>query len=116
MKKKSAGKAKRSSSSSKKTKPVKSKPGRVLEMAARPQLKPAVQDDPRFAQAVENYEAALKAIQERKFDRAKGLLQKVMDGSSTELADRAAVHIKLCNQQMARAATAFKTPEEHYDF
>jgi len=116
MKKKSTGKVKRSSSNGKKTKPVKSQQARVLEMAPRPQPQPAVQDEPRFAQAVENYEAALKAIQERKFDRAKGLLQKVMEGPSTELGDRAAVHIKLCNQQMARAATAFKTPEEHYDF
>ena len=76
----------------------------------------SVADEPRFAQAVENYEAALRAIQDRKFDRAKGLLQKVIDGPSTELADRAAVHLKLCQQQAARGSIAFKTPEEHYDF
>jgi len=87
-----------------------------LEAASRSQPTSAAKDDPRFAQAVENYEAALKALQERKYERARALLQKVTDGPSTELADRAAVHIKLCNQQMARAATAFKTPEEHYDF
>jgi tetratricopeptide (TPR) repeat protein len=85
-------------------------------MSSHLQGKPPIQADPRFAQAVENYAAALKAFQERKFERAKGLLQKVIDGPSTELADRASVHMKLCHQQMARAATAFKTPEEHYDF
>jgi len=116
MKKKSAGKVKRLSSSSKKTKTVKSSRGRAAEVAPPPQAKPRPQEDPRFAQAVENYEVALKAIQERKFERAKTLLQKVIDGPSTELADRAAIHLKLCNQQLARAATAFKTPEEHYDF
>ena len=116
MKRKSTGKVKRSSSSSKKIKPVRSSRGRTAEVAQRPQSKPRPQEEPRFAQAVENYEGALRAIQERKFERAKALLQKVIDGPSTELADRAAVHLKLCNQQLARAATAFKTPEEHYDF
>jgi len=116
MKKKSAGKVKRLSSSSKKTKAVKSSRHHAVEVEARPQPKPRPQEDPRFAQAVENYEGALRAIQERKFERAKTLLRKVIDGPSTELADRAAVHLKLCNQQLARAATAFKTPEEHYDF
>ena len=116
MKKKSAGKVKRLSSNSKKIKSVKSSRGRVTETGLRPTSTPPVQEDPRFAQTVENYELALKALQERKFERAKALLQKVIDGPSTELSDRAAVHLKVCNQQLARAATAFKTPEEHYDF
>jgi tetratricopeptide (TPR) repeat protein len=85
-------------------------------MAAHAPSKPTLKEDPRFTQAVENYEAALRTLQERKFERAKGLLQKVIDGPSPELADRAAIHLKLCNQQLARSATAFKTPEEHYDF
>lgn len=116
MKKKGPAKVKRQSHISKKTKAVKGESARILEMAPRPPTKPTLREDPRFAQAVENYEAALRAIQDRKFDRAKGLLQKVIDGPSTELADRAAVHLKLCQQQAARASTAFKTPEEHYDF
>ena len=116
MTKKHTERSKRSGSSQKKTQSVKSREGRVSEVTARPQPASVAKDDPRFAQAVENYEAALKALQERRFERARALLQKVTDGPSTELADRAAVHIKLCNQQMARAATAFKTPEEHYDF
>jgi tetratricopeptide (TPR) repeat protein len=116
MKKKGAGKVQRLSSNSKKTKTVKSSRAHVAESSPRPPTKATMQEDPRFTQAVENYELALKALQERKFERAKALLQKVVDGPSTELADRAAVHLKLCNQQLGRAATAFKTPEEHYDF
>ena len=53
-------------------------------------LKPA--DDPRHAQAVHNYEAGLKALQAHKFDKAKGFFEKVKEGASPELADRAAVH------------------------
>ncbi|MBI2677408.1 MAG: tetratricopeptide repeat protein [Candidatus Koribacter versatilis] len=65
---------------------------------------------------MQNYEAGLKAMQEHKFERAKGFLEKVVKGASRELADRAAVHLNSCNQQLARTSTSFKTPEEHYDF
>ena len=45
--------------------------------------------DPKFAQAVEMYETGLKALQERKFEKAKTAFQKVLDGASRELGDRA---------------------------
>ncbi|MGB9106504.1 MAG: hypothetical protein WCC59_17250, partial [Terriglobales bacterium] len=66
--------------------------------------------------AVENYQAALKAMQEHKFEKAKALFQKVMASGPRELADRTAVHLSSCNQRMAHSATTFKTPEEHYDY
>ena len=75
-----------------------------------------MREDPNFAQAVENYQAGLRALQERKFERAKAAFQKVIAGGSRELADRAAVHLNTCNQQLARSSTSFKTPEEHYDY
>src|SRR5207249_10201839 len=42
--------------------------------------------------------------------------QKVVAGANRELADRAAVHMNACNQQLDRGTTQFKTAEEHYDF
>jgi tetratricopeptide (TPR) repeat protein len=78
--------------------------------------KKSVGNDPLFAQAVQNYEAGLRAMQEHKFEKAKGYLQKVIGGGSKELADRAAVHLNTCNQHSERAATQFKTTEEHYDY
>jgi tetratricopeptide (TPR) repeat protein len=78
--------------------------------------RPSLQDDPRFAQVVQNYQAGLKALQERKFERARALLQKVVDGPSRELADRATVHLNTCNQQLARNSKSFKTAEEQYDY
>ena len=75
-----------------------------------------VSDDPRFAQAVQNYEAGLKALQTHKYDRAKACFEKVVGGASPELADRAAVHLNTCNQHLSRAANQFKTPEEQYDY
>jgi tetratricopeptide (TPR) repeat protein len=81
------------------------------------QSKHPLHDDPRFAQAVQNYEAGLRAMQERKFEKAKVLFQKVVASGSRELADRASVHLNTCNQHLERAAsTSFKTVEEHFDY
>jgi len=79
--------------------------------------KSSIADDPRAAQALQNYEAGLRALQEHKFDKAKPLFQKVLAGGSKELIDRAAVHLSICNQHLERTtATQFKTIEEHFDY
>ena len=81
------------------------------------QPKQSLADDPRFAQAVQNYEAGLRALQERKFEKAKTLFQKVVGSGSRELADRAGVHLNTCNQHLERSGgTSFKTVEEHFDY
>lgn len=117
MPKKAAAKLKRSSSKSLKNKHVSDKGvASKSEKPAAPK-RPTFLDDPRFAQAVQNYEAGLKALQGRKFDRAKGLLEKVATGPIKELADRASVHLQTCEQQLARASsTNFKSSEEHFDY
>jgi tetratricopeptide (TPR) repeat protein len=116
MKKKAAAKVKASSAKSKKTKGKTRAKGRGAIVAPAPVRRPNFAEEPRYAQAVQNYEAGLKAMQEHKFERAKGLLEKVVKGASRELGDRALVHLNTCNQQLARSSTSFKTPEEHYDF
>ena len=75
-------------------------------------------NDPRFTQAVQNYESGLKAMQAQKFDKAIVFLEKVVAGPSPELADRAAVHLNRCKQQASRGdiASKFRSPEEHYDY
>jgi len=81
-----------------------------------PQHKPTFREDPSFAQAVQNYEGAVKAMQEHKFEKAKALLEKILAAGNRELMDRARVHLNLCNQQLAGATTSFKTHEEHFDY
>ncbi len=85
-------------------------------MAQKPTAKKSLGDDPRFAQAVQNYESGLRAMQEHKFDKAKAHFQKVLATPSRELADRAAVHLNSCNQHSERATNQFKDPEEHFDY
>jgi tetratricopeptide (TPR) repeat protein len=79
-------------------------------------LKVPPKPDPRFTQAVQNFEAGMKALQAQKFDKAKSLLEKVLEGPSRELMDRARMYISVCNQQLATTSTSFKTSEEHYDY
>jgi tetratricopeptide (TPR) repeat protein len=79
--------------------------------------KASIADDPRASQALQNYEAGLRALQEHKFDKAKPLFQKILAGGSKELGDRAAIHLSICNQHLERSATnQFKTIEEHFDY
>ena len=79
--------------------------------------KKAAAEDPRYVQALQSYEAGLRAMQEHKFDKAKPHFQKVMTGPSKELIDRATVHLNICNQHLEKtSATQFKTAEEHFDY
>jgi tetratricopeptide (TPR) repeat protein len=70
----------------------------------------------RFSQTVQSYEQALKLLQTQKFDKARVLLEKVIESGISELADRAKVHMNICNQQSEDIQNTFQTPEEHYDF
>jgi tetratricopeptide (TPR) repeat protein len=97
--------------------PITKSTGRVLHMAQKPTAKKTVAEDPRYTQALQSYEAGLRAMQEHKFDKAKPHFQKVASGPSKELIDRANVHLSTCNQHLERtAATQFKTAEEHFDY
>ena len=81
-------------------------------MAQKPTVKKTVVEDPRYAQALQNYESGLRAMQEHKFEKAKPLFQKAVSGPSKELTDRAHVHISICNQHLERSTAAqFKTVE-----
>lgn len=84
-------------------------------MTSKSQATSSVQD-PAYAQAVQNYQDGLRALQERKFERAKTLFQKVVNAAVRELADRAKVHLNTCAKQLEQSATVFKTAEEHYDY
>ena len=116
MKKKLAGSVKRSPAKHIKTKGIRNRTTMSGKKPPAPPQKPTFKEDPGFAQAVQNYEAAIKAMQEHKFDKAKTLLEKIIAGGTRELLDRARVHLNLCNQQLAGAATTFKTQEEHFDY
>ncbi len=85
-------------------------------MALKIAPKKQVTEDPRHTQAVQSYELGLRALQEHKFEKAKGHLQKVLSGPNKSLVDRAQVHILTCEKHLGTPALQFKTTEEHYDY
>ena len=115
MKKRAVEKAKKTVPKSKKSKALQSSASRP-DGNSRGTKPMKLSDDPRFAQAVQNYEAGLKALQAHKYDRAKACFEKVIAGPSPELADRASVHLSSCNQQLSQPSTSFKTAEEQFDY
>ena len=117
MIKKAKAKLKKSPAKLKIAKGLRRRPPEVVAAPKRESANDDLRLDPRFAQAVQNYEAGLKAMQEHKYERAKSLLEKVCESGVRELADRASIHLNTCMQQLGKgSSSAFKTPEEHYDF
>jgi tetratricopeptide (TPR) repeat protein len=116
MKKKLAAGVKRSSAKLNKKKTLRRTKTMTAKKTPVPQPPPTFKQDPGFTQAVQNYEAGLKAMQERKFEKARPFLEKVIANAPKELADRARLHLNTCNQQLANSATTFKTQDEHFDY
>jgi tetratricopeptide (TPR) repeat protein len=117
MKKKPPAKVQRSTAKPKKTNVVKNHtPSRVVKMTRSAPATPKPVQDPKYLQAVDSYEVGLKAMQERKFDKAKAAFQKVAGSGIRDLAERANVFLNTCNQHLGKTSTTFKTSEEHYDY
>lgn len=71
--------------------------------------------DPRIKQQLQMYEEALRSFQQQKFQKAKELLEKVIEAPSKELADRAIVHLRVCEQRISRTpVSALRSAEDHY--
>jgi tetratricopeptide (TPR) repeat protein len=85
-------------------------------MAPKASTKKQVAEDPRHTLAVQSYELGVRALQEHKFEKAKGHLQKALGGPNKSLCDRAMLHIHACDQHLDKPTLQFKTPEEHFDY
>lgn len=71
--------------------------------------------DPRVQAQLKVYDEALALFHQQKFARAKQELEKVLEGPSKELADRARMHLKIAEQRMKPSAEQNpKTADEHY--
>jgi tetratricopeptide (TPR) repeat protein len=71
--------------------------------------------DPAVKQQLKLYEEAVHYFQEQKFHRSKQVLERVIEGPSKELSDRARMHVRVCDQRISRPPTpALRTAEDHY--
>ena len=71
--------------------------------------------DPRVQAQLKVYDEALSLFHQQKFARAKQELEKVLEGPSKELADRARMHVKIAEQRMKPSHEQNpRTADEHY--
>lgn len=71
--------------------------------------------DPRVQAQLKLYDEALSLFHQQKFLRARQELEKVLEGPSKELADRARMHIKIADQRMKPSQEQTpRTAEDHY--
>ena len=93
-------------------KPQKRKP---LAPAHPPQRGGVELVDPRVQAQMKLYDEALGLFHQQKFQRAKQELEKILEGPSKELADRARMHIRIAEQRMKPSQEQNpRTPEDHY--
>ena len=71
--------------------------------------------DPRVQAQLKIYDEALSLFHQQKFAKAKQELEKVVEGPSKELADRARMHLKIAEQRMKPSQEQNPhTADEHY--
>jgi len=71
--------------------------------------------DPLVQAQLKLYDEALSLFHQQKFAKAKQELEKVLEGPSKELADRARMHVKIAEQRMKPSHEQNpRTAEEHY--
>jgi tetratricopeptide (TPR) repeat protein len=71
--------------------------------------------DPRAKAAVKLFAAATRRFYRQDFSRAKELFEKLVSGAPSEVAARARVRIRLCEQRLSKAAPAPKTASDYYN-
>ena len=71
--------------------------------------------DGRLLVAVRQFETAVRYFQKERYGKAKEILKRLADTAPPEVADRARVHLRLCEQRSATASTP-KTAADNYLF
>lgn len=72
--------------------------------------------DPAQQKVMQDYESALKAMQEGKYDRAREGFRKLSEHAAPEIAERCRVYLEACDRQAKKQERQFSGPEEQYDY
>jgi tetratricopeptide (TPR) repeat protein len=73
-------------------------------------------EDPARAQMLANYEAAIRLMQEGKFDKARTGFEKLLANGAGDFSDRIRMYINACGAQLSRPKATFSNSEEQYDY
>jgi len=64
----------------------------------------------------QQYQSAVQLVQQGKYEKALGALEKLLPLAPPELVERCRMYISTCRRQMDRPRLDFNTPEERYDY
>ncbi len=71
--------------------------------------------DAQHLAAVKNFEAGARYFQKQNYEKAKEIFEKLAAASAPpEVADRARLHLRLCQQRLGRSVPALKTAGDYY--
>lgn len=65
--------------------------------------------------ALEHYETGMKYFGQQKFEKAKSWLEKASQAPAHDIAERARVHLIVCNQRLQAAPPEPRSAEDHYN-
>ena len=103
-----------------KAKPRSAAPAKKRKAAPAPPPRPSrvlkIVEDPRIKLAREQYQAAVELLGSRKYERAVAMFEKVLAAPSSELAERARIHLSICRQRMETRVLTLRTAEDHYNY
>ena len=72
------------------------------------------QSEALFQAAVRNFELGARALHKQNYEKAKEIFEKLAFSGVAGVAERARVHLRLCEQKLSRPAPAPRKPEELY--
>ncbi|HMG01811.1 MAG TPA: tetratricopeptide repeat protein [Edaphobacter sp.] len=73
-------------------------------------------NDPAQTQILADYEAAVRLMQEGKFEKARASLEKLLAAGAGDLSDRIRMYINASTTQLSKTKASFANHEEHYDY
>jgi tetratricopeptide (TPR) repeat protein len=68
------------------------------------------------ARQLSNFEAAMKLFHARKLQEARDLFQSAAAGPERDVAQRAKLHISMCDRRLQQATVTLKTAEDYYNY
>lgn len=67
-----------------------------------------------YQSAIKNFEMGVRAFQKQNYERAAEIFQKLVNIDAREVAERAKLHLRLCQQRTGRFASQPKSADEFY--
>jgi len=74
-----------------------------------------LRSDPRYSAAVKNFEAATRYFLKEQYAKAREVFEKIAAEAPVEVAERARVHLRLCEQKMTESSAAPRNATDNYN-